>query len=75
TIESIEPEVIENTGSLLDELLFAGSPTSAETSVELNLLGVAKIKRTVKSEGSDLRQEISNLHKKIDMLINADKSS
>ncbi len=66
TIETIEPEIIDNTGSLLDELLFSGSPTSAETSVELNLLGVAKIKRTVKSEGSDLRQEISNLNKKID---------
>ncbi len=44
TIETIEPEVIDSTSGLLNELLFSGSPTSAETSVELNLLGIAKLR-------------------------------
>jgi phage regulator Rha-like protein len=61
TIETIEPEVINNTSGLLNELLFSGSPTSAETSVELNLLGVAKIKRSVKSESPIKRNEYEEL--------------
>ncbi|MDR1739494.1 MAG: ORF6N domain-containing protein [Bacteroidales bacterium] len=65
TIETIEPEILESTGGLLNELLFSGNPTSAETSVEVNL-GIAKVKRTVKSESSDLRQEIRELRKLIE---------
>jgi hypothetical protein len=51
--EVIEPEIIESavekTGGLLNDLFFSGLPTSAETSVELNL-GLIKTKRTIKSE-------------------------
>ncbi|MDR1739799.1 MAG: ORF6N domain-containing protein [Bacteroidales bacterium] len=64
TIETIEPEIIEHTGSLLNELLFSGKPTSAETSFEVNL-GIAKIKRTVKSEGSIKRSEYEELKRMI----------
>jgi len=47
--EVIEPEVIEKTGGLFNEIFFSGLPTSAETSFEFNL-GVMKGKRIVKSE-------------------------
>ena len=46
--EVIQPEIIESTGGLLDELLFSGIPTSAKTSMELNL-GLMKLKREVTS--------------------------
>ncbi len=65
TIEMIEPEIINSTGGLINELLFSGSPTSAETSVEVNI-GIAKVKRTIKSESSDLKQEIRELRKLIE---------
>ncbi|MDR1739924.1 MAG: ORF6N domain-containing protein [Bacteroidales bacterium] len=64
TIEVIEPEVISHTGGLINELLFSGSPTSAETSVELNL-GFAKVKRSIKSENSELLNKIASLEKMI----------
>jgi hypothetical protein len=67
TIETIEPEIINSTGGLLNELLFSGSPTSAETSIEVNL-GIAKVKRSVKSESNTLRQEIRELRKIIEGL-------
>jgi len=74
--EVIEPEVIESTiektGGLFNELFFSGTPTSAETSVELNL-GLAKVKRTVKSEANPnvlhntqiIQKEIDDLKKMI----------
>ena len=71
-IEVIEPEVIEKTGSLLDEILFSGIPTSAETSVELNL-GLMKLKRSVKSEDSTLRQEMSEMKRMIEELLKKEK--
>ena len=46
--EIVEPEIIESTGSLLDELLFSGIPTSAKTSMELNL-GLIKLRREITS--------------------------
>jgi hypothetical protein len=47
--EVIEPEIIEKTGGLFNEIFFSGLPTSAETSFEFNL-GLMKGKRIVKSE-------------------------
>ena len=65
--EVIEPEIIESTiektSGLFNELFFSGTPTSAETSVELNL-GLAKVKRTVKSESKDA----TTMQNKIDKL-------
>jgi len=48
-VEVIEPEIIEKTGGLFNDIFFSGLPTSAETSFEFNL-GVMKGKRVVKSE-------------------------
>ena len=50
--EAIEPEIVETTGGLLNDLLFWGLPTSAETSVELNL-GVIKLKRSLSNGRRD----------------------
>ena len=61
-VEAIEPEVIEKTGGLLNDLVFSGIPTAAETSVELNL-GVMKLKRSVKSEASTLQQQLDDIQK------------
>jgi hypothetical protein len=61
--EVIEPEILETTGSLFNDLFFSHYPTaSTETSVELNL-GIAKMKRTIKSENSDLQKKIDELQK------------
>jgi len=72
--EVIEPEIIESTiektGSLFDELFFSGTPTSAETSVELNL-GLAKVKRSVKSESRDtitMQNKIDKLEQTIERM-------
>ena len=70
--EIIEPEVlestIEKTGGLFNELFFSGTPTSAETSVELNL-GLAKVKRTVKSEANpNALHNTQIIHNEIDDL-------
>jgi len=71
--EILEPEVIESTiektGSLFDELFFSGTPTSAETSVELNL-GLAKVKRSVKSEANpNVSQNIQERLDKLEQLM------
>jgi len=69
--EVIEPEVIESTiektSGLFNEVFFQGTPTSAETSVELNL-GLAKVKRTIKSENLAHRSEIDELKKMIEKI-------
>jgi hypothetical protein len=74
--EVLEPEVLESTGSLLNDLLFANFPaTSAETSVELNL-GVAKVKRLIKSDSStssatafsQMQNDIDELKKMIEKM-------
>ena len=61
--EAIEPEIIEKTGGLFNEIFFSGIPTSAETSFEFNF-GVVKGKRTVKSENA----EVAKMQNKIDKL-------
>ena len=70
--ESIEPEVIESTlektGGLFNELFFSGTPTSAETSVELNL-GLAKVKRSVKSEANPVtHNSLETLEKRMEKI-------
>jgi len=81
--EVIEPEIIESTiektSGLFNELFFSGTPTSAETSVELNL-GLAKVKRTVKSESRNaitvqnkidkLEQTIEKMSRQLEKLAN-----
>jgi len=77
-VEVIEPEVIEKTGGLFNEVFFSGLPTSAETSFEFNL-GVMKGKRVVKSEGKDaatmqnkidkLEQTIEKMSRQLETLI------
>ncbi|MDR2907439.1 MAG: ORF6N domain-containing protein [Bacteroidales bacterium] len=62
--ETIEPEILESTGGLLNELLFSGLPTSAETSFEVNL-GVMKAKHIVKSEKTVHQSEFDELKKMI----------
>ena len=71
--EVIEPEVIESTiektSGLFNEIFFQGTPTSAETSVELNL-GLAKVKRTVKSEAThNVSQNIQERLDKLEQLM------
>jgi len=61
--EAVEPEIVEKTGGLFNEIFFSGIPTSAETSFEFNF-GVMKGKRTVKSENAD----ITKMQNKIDKL-------
>ena len=65
--EVVEPEVIESTGGLIEELLFAGIPTAAETSIELNL-GLMKLKRSVKSEHSGRVRSTLTIDDKLDGL-------
>jgi len=69
--EVIEPEVIESTiektSGLFNEIFFQGTPTSAETSVELNL-GLAKVRRTIKSESPVHRSEMDELKKMIEKI-------
>jgi hypothetical protein len=60
--KAIQPEIIESTGSLLDEILFSGHPTSAKTSMELNL-GIMKLKREITSEKFDRQTEFEELKK------------
>jgi len=60
--EVIEPEVIEKTGNLFNDLLFSGLPTSAETSVEFNL-GIMKGKRKIKYENPIYQSEFDELKK------------
>jgi hypothetical protein len=69
--EVIEPEIIETTGGLLDEMLFSGHLKSAKTSLELNL-GVMKLKREVTSENPDISKDIysriEHLERKIEKM-------
>ncbi|MCL2028506.1 MAG: ORF6N domain-containing protein, partial [Bacteroidales bacterium] len=65
--EVVEPEVLESTGGLLEDLLFSGIPTAAETSVELNL-GVVKLKRSVKSEHAGMVRSEPTIDDKLDGL-------
>ena len=67
--EVIDPEVVESTGGLLNDLLFSHFlTTSAETSVEFNI-GVMKGKRTIKSENPNIAQNrIDELEKAITKL-------
>jgi len=62
--EVIEPEIIEKTGGLFNDIFFSGLPTSAETSFEFNL-GLMKGKRTVKSENSTMQSKIDNIEQMI----------
>jgi len=66
-VEVIEPEVIEKTGGLFNEIFFSGLPTSAETSFEFNL-GLMKGKRTVKSENPAIQNTLETLEKRIEQL-------
>jgi hypothetical protein len=63
--EVIEPEIVESTGGLMNELLFSGFPTSAETSLEFNL-GLIKAKRMIKSENTTLQNKIDRIEKMIE---------
>jgi hypothetical protein len=65
--EVIEPEIVESTGNLLNEVLFCGIPTSTETSFEINL-GFVKAKRIVKSENSLNNTELEDLKRKIEKI-------
>ena len=73
--ETIQPEMLQSTGSLLNDLLFSElPPTSAETSLEVNL-GVIKMKRFVKNEHKDainhasiMQHEISELKQIIEKM-------
>jgi len=66
--EVIEPEVIEKTGSLFNEVFFSGVPTSAETSLEFNI-GFMKGKRSVKSEANPTLQDtLERLERRIGQL-------
>ncbi|MDR0438519.1 MAG: ORF6N domain-containing protein [Bacteroidales bacterium] len=66
-VDTIEPEIIESTGRLLDEILFSGLPTLAETSFEFNL-GVMKGKRIVKSENPNVVHHAHIMQNEIDEL-------
>jgi len=66
-VETIEPEIIEKTGGLFNEIFFSGLPTSAETSFEFNL-GVMKGKRIVKSENPNVLHNTQIIQKEIDDL-------
>jgi len=66
--ETIEPEIIERTGGLLNDLLFSAFPqSSAETSFEMNL-GVMKLKREVKNENPNVLHNTQIIQKEIDDL-------
>jgi hypothetical protein len=68
--EVIEPEIIERTGGLLNDLFFSGLPTSAETSFEFNL-GLMKGKRTVKSEATPtIYNSLETLEKRMEKIEN-----
>jgi phage regulator Rha-like protein len=72
--EVVEPEVVEKTGSMLNDLLFSHFPTtSAETSVEFNV-GILKGKRTIKSENV-LQDKIDRMEKMMEQLIKNQNST
>ena len=60
--EIIEPEIIETTGGLFNDLFFSGLPTSAETSIEFNI-GLIKGKRKIKYEKPIYQNEFDELKK------------
>ena len=62
--EIIEPEIIEKTGGLFNDLFFSGLPTSAETTVEFNI-GVMKGKRKIKYEKPIYQSEFDELKRMI----------
>ena len=66
--EVIEPEIVESTmektTGLLSDLFFSALPTSAETSVEVNL-GLIKAKRSIKSEKPIYQSEFDELKRMI----------
>jgi len=66
--EVIEPEIVESTmektSGLLSDLFFSALPTSAETSVEVNL-GLIKAKRSIKSEKPIYQSEFDELKRMI----------
>ncbi|MCL2028208.1 MAG: ORF6N domain-containing protein [Bacteroidales bacterium] len=69
----IEPEIVEKSGSLLNDILFSHLPTtSEETSLEFNI-GVMKGKRTIKSESLTIQNELNALKKRIENLENPQK--
>jgi hypothetical protein len=72
-LEAMEPEVleaevvekvVEKTGGLLEELFFTGTPTSAKTSIGVNL-GVISLKREITAEKNPLRTSNSEFEEKI----------
>jgi len=62
--EVIEPEIIERTGGLLNDLFFSGLPTSAETSVEFNF-GIMKGKRKIKYEKPIYQNDLDEIKQMI----------
>jgi phage regulator Rha-like protein len=78
-LNTIDPEVVEvevvektveKTGTLLEELLFTATPTSAKTSMEVNL-GLIKLKREIISEKNPPQStncEFEELKKMIDTM-------
>ena len=68
--EVIEPEIIEKTGGLFNEIFFSGLPTSAETSFEFNL-GLMKGKRIIKSEATPATyNSLETLEKRMEKIEN-----
>jgi len=65
--EVIEPEIIETTGGLLNDLFFSGLPTSAETTIEFNI-GVMKGKRKIKYEKPIYQSEFDELKRMVSEL-------
>jgi len=65
--EIIEPEIIEKTGNLFNDLFFSGLPTSAETTVEFNI-GVMKGKRKIKYEKPIYQSEFDELKRMVSEL-------
>jgi len=62
--EVIEPEIVERTGGLLNDLFFSGLPTSAETSVEFNF-GIMKGKRKIKYEKPIYQNDLDEIKQMI----------
>jgi hypothetical protein len=66
--EIINPEIIESTGSLVNDLLFSHFPTTlAKTSLELNF-GLVKLKREISNEKSGHQNELEELKKMIEKI-------
>jgi hypothetical protein len=67
--EVVEPEVVESVGGLINDLFLSHLPTaSSETSFEFNV-GIMKGKKTIKSESSNVVQNLQNQINKLEQTI------